>query len=96
MSEQTQANAIVAQLKADISDIKAACRKLSGHPKASKTPDHLIRKLEREVQEAQRHYDSVLAARKQQAAELDRMSVQVQDLFDTGTAGCTRQSETPC
>lgn len=78
---------LIAQLKAEVAELKSTCLKLSNQPKAFCSSSSRIAKLEREAQQARRQYDQVLADRRKQAAALEQLMLQFQELHGPRTCG---------
>lgn len=81
--EPHAATLILNQLKQEVAELKVAC-KLASQPNSSSA--HSLRSLEREAQLARKQYDGLLEQRRKQAAELERIFAEWQQL-EAGTAG---------
>uniref|UniRef100_A0A383VSV8 Uncharacterized protein n=1 Tax=Tetradesmus obliquus TaxID=3088 RepID=A0A383VSV8_TETOB len=86
--EPHAATLILNQLKQEVAELKVAC-KLASQPNSSSA--HSLRSLEREAQLARKQYDGLLEQRRKQAAELERIFAEWQQL-EAGTAAQVQDS----
>lgn len=82
MSSDGLPSSVLAQLKQEISYLKASCLQLASRPTC--TAD--LAKLEREVQQARREYDVLLDRRRKQAAELEDLFTSWQNVHQASAS----------
>ncbi|WIA13982.1 hypothetical protein OEZ85_002545 [Tetradesmus obliquus] len=86
--EPHAATLILNQLKQEVAELKVAC-KLASQPNSSSAQS--LQSLEREAQLARKQYDGLLEQRRKQAAELERIFAEWQQL-EAGTAAQVQDS----
>ncbi|WIA34138.1 hypothetical protein OEZ86_012502 [Tetradesmus obliquus] len=86
--EPHAATLILNQLKQEVAEVKVAC-KLASQPNSSSAQS--LQSLEREAQLARKQYDGLLEQRRKQAAELERIFAEWQQL-EAGTAAQVQDS----